>query len=213
VIPAIVPPPPTAPTVNGEADAALFGQYGNKGNNSRSGRYQGGRNRSNTDRESTNRSEATCSYCGKPYHYRFECKQRIANENMEPDRNKRRREDEDNPPPGPSRHQSDISLVSTCYFIAPSLGDFFLDSGCSRHMSGERSYFKDLRLLPPNSWPVHGIGSTVLHALGIGTITIQIDHPNNDLHTIELHDVLFVPGLGVNYFRHFRFEERLWRFV
>ncbi|KZR99151.1 Uncharacterized protein APZ42_005100 [Daphnia magna] len=146
-----IPPPPTTPAVNGEANAALFGQYGNKGNNSRSGRYQGGRNRSNTDRESKNRSEAIYSYCGKHYHYRFECKQRIANESVKPEHNKRRREDDDNPPPGPSHHKSEISLVSPCYFIEPSLGDFFLDSGCSRHKSNERSYFKDLRLLPPNS--------------------------------------------------------------
>ena len=69
-------------------------------------------------------------------------------------------------------------------------------------MSGERSYFKDLRLLPPNSWPVHGIGSTVLHALGIGTINILIDHSNTSLsheqQIVVIHDVLFVLGLGVN---------------
>ena len=199
---AVIPPTPIASAINGDANAALFGQYGNKGNNSRNGRHQGGRNRSNADRESTNRSEAVCSYCGKSYHYRFECKQRIANENVKSDNNKRRREEDDNPPPGPSRHKSDISMVSTCYFIAPSLGDFFLDSGCSRHMSGERSYFKDLRLLPPNSWPVHGIGSTVLHALGIGTINILIDHSNTSLsheqQIVVIHDVLFVLGLGVN---------------
>ena len=121
---AVIPPTPIASAINGDANAALFGQYGNKGNNSRNGRHQGGRNRSNADRESTNRSEAVCSYCGKSYHYRFECKQRIANESVKSDHNKRRREEDDNPPPGPSRHKSDISMVSTCYFIAPSLGDF-----------------------------------------------------------------------------------------
>nr|CAH0112368.1 unnamed protein product [Daphnia galeata] len=136
-------PPRPAPDANGEANTALFGQQGNKDNNGRSGRHQGGCNRSNTDRESTNRSEAICSYCGKQFHYRFECKQRITNESVKPDQNKRRREDDDNPPPGPSRHKSEVSLISTCYFIAPTLGDFFLDSGCSQHMSGERSYFKD----------------------------------------------------------------------
>jgi hypothetical protein len=73
-------------------------------------------------------------------------------------------------------------------------------------MSGERSYFKDLRPLPSNSWgvhwPVHGIGSTVLHALGIGTINIQVDNLStglsHDHQTVVIHDVLFVPGLGVS---------------
>jgi hypothetical protein len=53
--------------------------------------------------------------------------------------------------------------------------------------------FTDLRFIPDNSWPVNGIGGTVLYARGIGTMRLG-DSPTFS----EVHDVLFVPGLGVN---------------
>jgi hypothetical protein len=49
---------------------------------------------------------------------------------VKPDHNKRLREDDENPSFRQSRHISEISLVSTSYFIAPTLGNFFLASGC-----------------------------------------------------------------------------------
>jgi hypothetical protein len=64
-------------------------------------------------------------------------------------------------------------------------------------MSGVHSYFQELRDIPPNSWPINGIGGTVLHAKGVGTIKLS-SHVHGETINGNLKDVLYVPGLGVN---------------
>jgi hypothetical protein len=64
-------------------------------------------------------------------------------------------------------------------------------------MSGDESMLIDLRIIPDNSWPVNGIGGTVLYARGIGTMRL-VRHIGDSSTYGEVKDVLFVPGLGVN---------------
>jgi hypothetical protein len=40
-------------------------------------------------------------------------------------------------------------------------------------MMSNRSYFENLRDIPPGSWTVYGVGNTILHAAGIGTVPIH----------------------------------------
>lgn len=63
-------------------------------------------------------------------------------------------------------------------------------------MSDQRSFFHDMREIEPKSWPINGIGGTVLYAHGIGTVkmTRTVNGKRSDG---DLKDVLFVPGLGV----------------
>jgi hypothetical protein len=64
-------------------------------------------------------------------------------------------------------------------------------------MSGDESMLTDLRIIPDNSWPVNGIGGTVLYARGIGTMRL-VRHVGDSSTYGEVKEVLFVPGLGVN---------------
>jgi hypothetical protein len=60
--------------------------------------------------------------------------------------------------------------MSVCCSPDGDLNGIVIDSGATRHMCGELSYFFDLIDIPPKSWPINGIGGKILHAIGVGTI-------------------------------------------
>lgn len=51
--------------------------------------------------------------------------------------------------------------------------------------------------IPPGTWLVNGIGDTRVQALGHGDVTIDVT-VNGVTRTGTIHDVLYVPELGVN---------------
>jgi GAG-pre-integrase domain len=63
-------------------------------------------------------------------------------------------------------------------------------------MSDQRSYFQEMHDVDPENWPVNGIGGTVLHGQGIGTIKLIREHRGKCFHG-EIKNVLFVPDLGM----------------
>jgi hypothetical protein len=63
-------------------------------------------------------------------------------------------------------------------------------------MCGELSYFTELCDIPPNSWPINGIGGKILYAVGVGTIKMT-SFVNGVSVEGELKNVLYVPDLGV----------------
>lgn len=108
---------------------------------------------------------------------------------------KRPKDDQD--PANSSGKKVNFSLISSCCLTATNSKDINLHSGATRHMSGDESMLIDLRIIPDNSWPVNGIGGTVLYARGIGTMRL-VRHIGDSSTYGEVKDVLFVPGLGVN---------------
>lgn len=98
---------------------------------------------------------------------------------------------------GGGDNPGDFSLISTACFRASERGMFYLDSGCTQHMSDERGFFINYRDIRSNSRPVDGIGGTKLFAHGIGDIEVtrSID---GKIQTGRITDVLFVPKLTVN---------------
>ena len=185
-------------TLQPDITNALYG-YGNRGgHNSSRGNYRGSggwRGKPNQghgqrdQRTNIDRDNAKCTYCNKPRHYEFECRNRIADEGDKQNKEKRVHF------AGQSSHQ-DCSLVSIHCLKSTNQNALYLDSGATRHMSGERSYFHELTALDPDCWPVNGIGETTLHAHGIGTIKIVRKVDGRSIYG-TIKDVLFVPDLGV----------------
>ena len=68
---------------------------------------------------------------------------------------------------------------------------FFLDTGATTHISPEHTDFFELKPLPPR--PIKGIGGSIIHAIGIGSIKICIAKGNH----IMLKNVLYVPHATV----------------
>ena len=184
-----LPPPPS-----GSDNSALQASGTQRGHFNRG--YRGGRARGGSPRDIINRDVAKCNYCGKARHYEFECRLRIAHEGEKQLTPIVKKPNYDGDGPGPSR-RVDFSLISICYNTAADPNAIYLDSGATRHMCGVREYFADLQDIAPGSWPVNGIGGTVLHAHGVGTIQL-CTHVHDDFIHGELKNVLYVPGLGVN---------------
>lgn len=181
------------PSTSNNESGALFGFNNNRRNNS-SRSFRGGRGLSNSQspRDVINRDKAKCTYCGKNRHYEFECRMRIANEgDKQGTSTKKATKEGDSSEPN-------VSLISSCYLITDDHEALYLDSGASRHMSGDRSLFQNLRDISPNSWPIHGIGGITLYARGVGTIKLLINSNDGEPTEGEIKDVLYVPDLGVN---------------
>jgi hypothetical protein len=186
-------------TTNQESESkALFG-FGNRGKqyNTRSnfrgfGGRRGRQQQGTSRREPYDRDSAKCTYCGKFRHYEFECRTRIANEGDKQQPAKRANNGEQ----GSSTQDPDYSMVSISCLKATNPEAIYLDSGASRHMTDQRSYFYELQEIEPGTWPINGIGNTVLYAHGTGTIKVSRETRGNCYHG-EIKDVLFVPNLGV----------------
>ncbi len=70
--------------------------------------------------------------------------------------------------------------------------------GASHHMTNQHSYFTSFKEIP-YSWIVNGIGGVQVKALGVGTVPI-VSHINGESKAGTLHEVLFVPEHGTNFF-------------
>ena len=62
-------------------------------------------------------------------------------------------------------------------------------------MSGDESMLTDLRIIPDNSWPVNGIGGTVLYAREIGIMRL-VRHVGDSSTYGEVKNVLFCSWTG-----------------
>ena len=74
---------------------------------------------------------------------------------------------------------------------------FYLDSGCTQHMSDQRSFFTNFRPIAKLERPIDGIGGAKLYAHGIGDIAVS-RKANGIKIDGWLRDVLYVPQLTVN---------------
>jgi transposase InsO family protein len=85
---------------------------------------------------------------------------------------------------------------------------WYADSGCTQHMTDQRSWFTTFRLLTQEgSQPVEGIGGVAIHAVGIGDILVSVK-VKDDVTTSVLTDVLFVPNLGRSLFSCYRAAQK-----
>jgi hypothetical protein len=148
-------------------------------------------------KEQIARDSAYCTYCKKSRHYAFECRKRIADEGeRQANGAKRANIANDNPTATPER-RDDFVFVSTSCLSACEPNVFYLDSGCTQHMSDQKHYFSRLHHIEPGTWSVGGIGGKKLFAHGIGDIEVEM-MSNGEKQTGTIKDALYVPNLNVN---------------
>jgi hypothetical protein len=92
-----------------------------------------------------------------------------------------------------SKIDASPAAFTTSRPVADRLEDrqFVLDTGATCHISPERSDFKTL--VATAQVPITGVGGSVIHAVGVGTVELHIASNN----TLILRDVLFVPASTV----------------
>ena len=86
---------------------------------------------------------------------------------------------------------SPIEPTSRLQEASTSGSPFLLDSGCTTHISPERSDFLSLR--PISNRIVKGVNGSSIHAIGIGSIKLNVSRGNR----ITLDNVLYIPSSTV----------------
>ena len=80
---------------------------------------------------------------------------------------------------------------------------FLIDSGASAHLWNRRKDFIYYRSLSPQERKndqVLGVSGEAVSPQGIGSIRLRIEDDLNDIHTIHLHDVRYLPEAPINIF-------------
>ena len=80
---------------------------------------------------------------------------------------------------------------------------FLIDSGASAHLWNRRKDFIYYRSLSPQERKndqVLGVSGEAVSPQGIGSIRLRIEDDFNDIHTIHLHDVRYLPEAPINIF-------------
>ncbi|CAI5459693.1 unnamed protein product [Closterium sp. Yama58-4] len=89
-----------------------------------------------------------------------------------------------------------VALTVACSAAKLLVNDkdlWFLDSGCSQHMSGPKEWFTVIRD-PSATKSVKGFDDSMQEVAGVGEVLLE---GTNGL-LVTLHDVLFVPGMKAN---------------
>lgn len=164
-----------------------FGQSnGGRGGYQNSGR--GGRSAHNND---SNQPTITCFTCGGVGHKSYQCPSK-----REEDRREAR---SDNYNKNRNNGNSFGCISSSFCLVACHPRDWYADSGATRHMTDQRSFFTHLTEIPAGTWKVNGIGGAQLQALAIGHILVTSFVDDQEFEG-EFRDVLYVPNLGMNLF-------------
>ena len=80
---------------------------------------------------------------------------------------------------------------------------FLIDSGASPHIWNRRKDFISYRVLSPQERKndqVLGVSGETVAPHGIGSIRLRIEDDLNDIHTIHLHEVRYLPEAPINIF-------------
>ncbi|CAI5949948.1 unnamed protein product [Closterium sp. NIES-65] len=89
-----------------------------------------------------------------------------------------------------------VALTVACSaakLLADDKDLWFLDSGCSQHMTGRKEWFTVIRD-PSTTKSVKGFDGSMQEVAGVGEVLLE---GTNGLR-VTLHDVLFVPGMKAN---------------
>ncbi len=140
--------------------------YFTKGKPSRVG--FGGGNQRHDGASSSRMLDKDCFYCGKRGHFKKDCRKRIADEKA-------------------GRTKPNVVALTA---MESSHTDWILDSGASRHMTGDKHLLVNTKRLPQPVTITYGNGQQGV-ADTVGDVVVRPDR-------LMLKDVLYVPGNAVN---------------
>jgi transposase InsO family protein len=147
-----------------------------------------------------------CNYCGGPNHWESTCwtkkdhMERGVPNGFQPLQAQFAQFKPQRQPDWPGDYAF-TTLPGDIQFEGNFRDNWYVDSGCTIHMSDQFHLFSNYQAVKNGSWPVKGVGcsNNLLQAKGMGDITIQTN-VNEEWHSGILKNVLFVPDLGVNLF-------------
>ena len=147
-----------------------------------------------------------CTYCGRANHYTDQCRIKERHDRAEAEKAEleRRRKDQGAMATDNQREkgikEEEFSLVSTIpRFAVRSTGDWFADSGATKHMTDQLDVLDNYVTVPEGSWSVSGIGASHYPVHGYGDVHIWTEVDGVKRPAI-IRKVLYVPGLGTNLF-------------
>ena len=105
------------------------------------------------------------------------------------------------------KFEQEFSLVSIDSNIGSSVFEnvWVVDSGATRHMTGIYDIFKIITELGTRHFIQTNIDSPQIAIRGVGTVRLQLDLTE----ILEIHIVLFVPGMRVNKILVSSFEDEV----
>jgi len=119
------------------------------------------------------RNKKGCFTCGSPDHMKKDCPKR-----------------------GKSKSSQGVAFTAA---EEADPGQWFLDSGASQHMTGDKSLFKTLEPLKDGEREIKFSNKGVLKATGVGTMELRCLTPVGE-RVNTLREVMFVPGVAENLF-------------
>jgi hypothetical protein len=119
------------------------------------------------------RSKKGCFTCRSPDHMKRDC-----------------------PKKGKSKSSQGVAFTAA---EEADLGQWFLDSRASQHMTGDKSLFKTLEPLKDGEREIKFGNKGVLKATGVGTVELRFLTPVGE-RINTLREVMFVPGVAENLF-------------
>ena len=126
-----------------------------------------------------NKANTECHYCRKRGHWKSECPKRIEDE---------KKEETD----GTACAAAGINVALSAYYVSSSTS-IIADSGASRHLTGNRSWFKTLRRLDEPLTFLAADGEIV--ARHVGDIEVETSVDGNKWKRRTWQDVLYIPSL------------------
>ena len=137
-----------------------------------------------------------CFHCGKPGHFRRDCRQLKA-ENEKSKLHKGNKSGKNQASIGQhSRCESDVLVVEQA-LQAGAAENWIVDSGATCHMCHDKKLFSELQLLEKPTEVTLGDGHT-LKGIGHGTVTVTMNQHDGSTSECRLLNVLYVPSLSYN---------------
>ena len=135
----------------------------------------------------------TCHYCGKPGHYKRDCRKWAQSQAKVVERGKK----------GGARlsgqrcdSNQDAMLIGQA-LTAKSEREWLVDSGATSHMCNNRNLFKQVRDLDSAETITLGDGRN-LEVKSVGTVELEMLLPDGSSRSCSLQKVLYVPELAYN---------------
>ena len=138
----------------------------------------------------SNKTDTTCHNCGKKGHWKAECRNRV-----EDKRSKGKADTGDGSACAATRLQISLSA-----FAASSPDSIIADSGASRHMTGNRFWFRSLKRLDKPETFLAASGEIQAHHCGDIDVETSVDGKKWTRRTWE--NVLYIPALSASLYSH-----------